>query len=269
MSGNTNSDSSDEQKKEKPFRVTITEPIEHFIDKNVNSDNSNDSEELSDIIPMKYNSTENMFTKKMSDLVRDELKKKEEEMELRIIKTLKNDMQDDDDDDIIRFKDNAKEYRDTEVTEESTESQSTARKRLKKKILEEYIYPDDEETLKTLLTDRKNYAFLLQVIRIVRIVTIMVIVPVLVFSDAAFTGYHLNYVGGVLAVVGGGFEIIDKVIVQNNKKRREKINLLLDSLGIKYRVPDTTLDDPTALEASRRKSTVTPPPNYHRKSVFA
>ena len=39
------------------------------------------------------------------------------------------------------------------------------------------------------------------------------------------------------------FEAADVSIVRSNKNRLEKINAILESLGIKYRVPDTVLDD--------------------------
>jgi hypothetical protein len=137
------------------------------------------------------------------------------------------------------------EFEDREIlSKESTESQSETRKRLKKKILNEYIYPDDEETVKSLLKNRKYYASLLQTIRIIRMLITYLVVPSILLADSQFPNKYLGFVGLIILYFGGALEWGDKSIVQSNKKRREKINNVLESIGIKYRVSEITIDDP-------------------------
>jgi hypothetical protein len=122
---------------------------------------------------------------------------------------------------------------------------SNVRKRLQKEILTDYIYPDNVENLKTLLTDRKNYSKLLQAVRIIKIIIAAIVLPSLLLSDTKFPNNNLGYAATILSFFVSFLEITDRIIVQSNKKRREKINLILKSLGIEYQVPELTYDDPT------------------------
>jgi hypothetical protein len=133
---------------------------------------------------------------------------------------------------------------------------SNVRKRLQKEILTDYIYPDNVENLKTLLTDRKNYSKLLQAVRIMKLIIAAVIIPSLLLSETKFPNNNLGYAATILSFFVSFLEITDRIIVQSNKKRREKINLILKSLGIEYQVPELTYDDPTPdkLEGSVKKN---------------
>jgi hypothetical protein len=164
----------------------------------------------------------------MKEYLKGEFDKKKDEFVIEITDTIKHEIDDD--------KEN--------ISKESTESESDAKKNLKKEILTEYIYPDDKETIKLLLDNRKFYTKLLQLIRFLKIFFSAVIVPGLLLSDTQFPGKYLNYVAGISSFLVACFELGDRMIVESNKRRIEKINIILDSVGIKYRVPDSTLDDP-------------------------
>lgn len=164
----------------------------------------------------------------MKEYLKGEFEKKKDEFVVEITETVKNEI------------DEEKEN----ISKESTESESDAKKHFKKEILSEYIYPDDKETIRSLLDNRKFYARLLQYIRVLKIFFSAVIVPGLLLSDTQFPGKYLNYVAGISSFLVACFELGDRMIVESNKKRSEKINTILDSIGIKYRIPDATIEDP-------------------------
>ena len=129
-------------------------------------------------------------------------------------------------------------------SKDTTESQTEMRKRFKNDVLNKYIYPNYEESLKILFNDKKFYSCVLQIVRGTRILFSGLLIPALLLSNSQFAGHYLDYVAAVFSFTLAALEIIDKTIVTSNKKRTEKINDLLISLGITTRVPDTTLDDP-------------------------
>jgi hypothetical protein len=161
----------------------------------------------------------------------EEFDKRREEIEMRIINTMK--------------KEDKEDEKEDDKAVDSIDSNSEMKSQLKKEILRDYIYPDNKETIQTLLTDRKNFAILLQIIRSIKVFMSAIIVSALLISDTQFPGHRLGYIATILSCVVSGLEITDRIIIQVNKKRSEKINSILLSLGIKYQLPETTLDDPT------------------------
>lgn len=189
---------------------------------------SNDPFSESRIIEIK-NEISQEISYDIAKYVKDEMTIKKEELIEEITEHVKQELED-------------KEI----ASKESSESQSEVRKKLKKKILSEYVYPDDEDTVKSLLANRKFYASLLQIVRVARTLITYFIVPAILLSDKEFPDKYLAFIGLLILYLGGTFELCDKAIVQSNKKRREKINNVLESIGIKYRVPEITLEDPLA-----------------------
>ena len=135
------------------------------------------------------------------------------------------------------------------------DSQSEMRGNFKTEILAKYIYPNSEEVIKTLLEDKVFYENLLPVIRAFKILFSSMLVPVLVLSDTQFPGRFLSYIAAIFSFSVALFEAADITIVRSNKKRIEKINTVLESIGIRYRVPDTILDD--AVNSQLKQDTTT------------
>ena len=129
-------------------------------------------------------------------------------------------------------------------SKDTSDSQSEIRRRYRSDILAKFIYPNHEETLKILFEDKKFYAWFLQLVRATRILFSALLIPALLLSDSQFSGHYLNYVAAIFSFTLAVLEATDRVIVWSSKKRTEKINEILASIGIISRIPDTTLDDP-------------------------
>jgi hypothetical protein len=164
----------------------------------------------------------------LRDYVKGEFEKKKDEFVIEIADTVKQEI--DDEREVVS--------KDSEISEIDT------KKQLKKDIISEYIYPDNKETIKSLLENRKFYSKFLQYVRVLKILFSAIIVPGLLLSDTQFPGRYLSYVAGISSFLVACFELGDRMIVESNKKRAEKINNILESVGIKYKVTDPTLDDP-------------------------
>lgn len=175
----------------------------------------------------------------LKDYVKGEFEKKKDEFVVEIADTVKQEI--DEEKEVV-----SKESKESE----SKDSDFDTRKQLKKDIISEYIYPDNKETIKSLLENRKFYSKLLQYIRMLKIIFSAIIVPGLLLSDTQFPGKYLSYIAGICSFLVACFELGDKMIVESNKKRAEKINSILESIGIKYKVTDPTLDDPFKNQAS-------------------
>jgi hypothetical protein len=119
----------------------------------------------------------------------------------------------------------------------------------KNDILTKYIYPNNQQVLSSLLEDKKFYEDLLPIIRAFKILFSSLLVPAMILSDTKFPNKNLSYIGAIFSFCVGLLEAGDLAIVRSNKKRLEKINAMLESIGIKYRMPDTTLDDTQALQS--------------------
>lgn len=115
--------------------------------------------------------------------------------------------------------------------------------KFKNKIKEKYVFPHDEESIETLLSNKKFYAGLLQFIRIVKLFLAMLVVPILLFSNAKFSNYDLTFYAGIVSICVGAFEAADQAISRTNKKRVEKINSLLESIQVKHQIIDITPDE--------------------------
>lgn len=248
----SNSADSFTEKKRVP-EAKIHEPFENFVKKTNNEPSDEESQDDHKLNKKnssdsygKSNESRGIFTKTMSELFQKEFQKNKDNIELNIIKTIKNDMQDDDDK--IEFKEEIKDSHDSDL---STESQSKLREKIRRQILFEYIYPDSIETVKTFLNDRKCCSFLLQAMRGIKLLIAHIFVPILLLSHTKWGNYNLDFAATVLSIVAAGFEIADRVIVFHNKKRREKINILLKSLGIDFQLPETLLDEPNGEEKKK------------------
>jgi len=125
--------------------------------------------------------------------------------------------------------------------DQPSDSQTEIKKRFRNEILEKYIFPDDEDTIQKSLTNKKYYAFVLQVVWVIKIISTL-IAPVLIFTNSQFPGHYLDYVAGVCGFSVAIFEATEHAITQANKKRVDQINEILASVGVMYRMPDTLSD---------------------------
>lgn len=182
--------------------------------------------ELQNFLNLKFEKKKDEFTVEIADTVKQEFDKEKENIVAEITETIKYEL------------DGEKEIKKNENPELDTEEQ------LKKDIISEYIYPDNKETIKSLLKNRKFYSKLLQYVRVLKIIFSAIIVPGLLLSDTQFPGKYLSYIAGISSFFVACLELGDRMIVESNKKRVEKINNILDSIGISYKVTDSTLDDP-------------------------
>lgn len=195
------------------------------------------------------NNNNDMNKKQMEDFFKDEFEKRKDEFETKILDILKENHENEDEK--------------SSNKSQNSENSLTEIKRLRKKILTEYVYPDNEENIKTLLEDRKNFAILLQVIRSIRVFMSTIVITTILLSDTQFPNNKLSYIATIFSCVVSGLEIADRIIVQVNKKRSEKINVILKSIGIEYQMPETTLDDPTNMTSYDNRE------SSKRQSVFA
>lgn len=181
----------------------------------------------------------------MTEYVAEEMDRRREE----IIATLKRDIEE-----------KGNESKDSSNASEEGKRQFSSR------ILKEYIYPDNEETIKNLLNDKSFYSGLLQVTRGFKLVIAALVVPALILSETKFPGYGLGYAAGVISALGALLETADQMIVRSNKTRLKKINDVLESVGIKYRLPDTTLENVTDPNASSKRQSVIMPSMFSSPS---
>lgn len=183
---------------------------------------------VNDPLTIKMSSLKEEICATMAEYINEEMDKKKEE----IIESVKREFDE-------------KE----EASKDSIETNSEARRKFRSDILNKYIYPDDEETIKGLLDDKKVYTVLLQITRACKLIISGLIVPAMILSETKYPGYNLGYVAGVISFLVAVLETADQIIVRGNKARLIKINDVLESIGIKYRLPDTTLEnviDPNA-----------------------
>jgi hypothetical protein len=144
----------------------------------------------------------------------------------------------------------SKDY-DSKETKDTEKLYSNAKKKIKQEVIMNYIFPDKMETIKSLSVNNKFYSKLLQFIRIAKIIFSAILVPGLLLSDTKFPDKYLNYTAGIASFFVACFELGDKMIVKSNKKRSEKLETVLKSMGIKETIPDTTLDDPMVGNSSK------------------
>lgn len=150
-------------------------------------------------------------------------------------------------------------------TKVDLDSQAEIQRNFKAEILDKYVYPNDKEVLETLYQDKKFYENLLPITRGSKLFFSALLIPALSLSDARFPGFYLSYVAAMASFCIALFEGADLAIIRSNKKRLEKINAILESVGIKYHVPDTTLDDVTGKTESLQRAETAVIPISHPK----
>jgi hypothetical protein len=130
-------------------------------------------------------------------------------------------------------KENAKENKNLEGIE-----------KLKKEIIDDMILPDNKNYIASSIFWIKIYNVLSAIFVALKYILMILVVPTLTFASTTFTDKNLNFVAGILSLCGIGFEKLSLFCSANAKKRNEKMNKMIEALGIEQKVIDTTYEDP-------------------------
>jgi len=212
------------------------------------SPNKNNEPELS---PNKNNEP---FNDHLVDIILEKI----EDVQLENMHVIKNNILDE-----------MKQYVDNALPVNSNSQDSTTD--MKQEILETYIYPSCKKDIATSLSGQKFWNFLAGIFLALKYLC-LASAPIFAFSVSSFPEYpKLSYVSGSIGIGGMACERLALFCTNTSRKKTEKMNILLESLGIRYKKPDTAFEDPLAQQvpngSSYRRQTASSSPNNMSSSI--
>jgi hypothetical protein len=145
-----------------------------------------------------------------------------------------------------------------EMQKQNEERESNGIEKIRKEVLDDMILPDNKDYIANSLTWIKVWNFFAMLFVALKYLIMILIVPTLTFASTTFTGYHLNFAAGILSLCGIAFEKLSQFCSANAKKRNEKMNKMIASLGIEQTVIDMAYEDPM-LQTTQRIQQSSPP----------
>lgn len=115
---------------------------------------------------------------------------------------------------------------------------------IRHEILNEMILPNNKKYISDSLSWIIIWNYLSEIFIAFKYLIMILIVPTLTFASTTFPDRNLNFTAGILSLCGIAFEKLSQFAIANSKKRNEKMNKMIDALGINQQVIDITYDDP-------------------------
>lgn len=121
-------------------------------------------------------------------------------------------------------------------------------------VIENTIIPENINYVKSSLCCVKVWNFFSLSFTASKYILALLLVPCFAFVAPYYPESDYSLVAGILSLVAIAFEKLALFCTVSSKKRTEKMNNILSSLGIDQKIPDTTFTDPTRSSAMQEYS---------------
>lgn len=142
-----------------------------------------------------------------------------------------------------------------EMQKQNEEKELRGIEKIRKEVLDDMILPDNKNYIENSLVWIKVWNFVAILFVALKYLIMILVVPTLTFASTTFTGYNLNFAAGILSLCGIAFEKLSQFCSANSKKRNEKMNKMIATLGIEQTVIDIAYEDPMLQTTQRIQQT--------------
>jgi hypothetical protein len=104
--------------------------------------------------------------------------------------------------------------------------------------IENIINNNSIEYVKNSISTIKSWNILTGILATFKYLVLILLVPTLTFASTTYTQHNLNFVAGILSLVGIAFEKMGKYCETNSKRKVEKLNKILREYGNNIQIQD-------------------------------